>query len=115
MYINNVKNISGVTITGPGVANVSKQVLVSPSNGWEGWVMRHFTLGSEGHSPMHFHPWPHIVYVTGGEGTLFLDGGEHMLEQGSVAYVPGGSDHQFRNRREKDFSFICIVPEEGDK
>lgn len=115
MYINNVKNIRGVAITGPGVANVSKQVLVGPSNGWDGWVMRHFTLGREGHSSRHSHPWPHIVYVTAGEGTLFLDGGDNLLEPGSVAYVPGDSDHQFLNRGEKDFSFICIVPEEGDK
>lgn len=115
MYISNVKEISKAGVNAPGAANVAKQVLVSPDNGWEGWVMRHFTVGREGCSPRHSHPWPHIVYVTAGEGTLFLNGDNHLLEQGSVAFVPGDSDHQFLNRGDKDFSFICIVPEEGDK
>jgi quercetin dioxygenase-like cupin family protein len=115
MYISSVKDIGRVKVAAPGASNVTKQVLLGPANGWEGWVMRHFTLGSEGFSPRHAHPWPHIVYVTAGEGTLFLDGANHQLEPGSVAYVPGDSDHQFLNRGNKDFSFICIVPEEGDK
>lgn len=102
-------------MTGPGTANTTKQVLISPAQGWEGWVMRHFTLGREGHSPRHSHSWPHIVYVTAGKGALFLEGEENLLENGSVAFVPGGSDHQFLNRGENNFSFICIVPEEGDK
>jgi len=46
---------------------------------------------------------------------LFLEGKKYPLEPGSVSYVPGGAEHQFLNRGKEDFSFICIVPEEGDK
>lgn len=114
MYVGNVKNIQGITLNAPGIAGVFKQSLVGPAQGWEGWVMRLFTLGREGHTPRHSHPWPHINYVASGKGILYLDGKEHTVEPGSVAYIPGGAEHQFRNTGQEEFSFICIVPEEGD-
>ncbi|WP_366922939.1 cupin domain-containing protein [Metallumcola ferriviriculae] len=114
MYVSNVKDIKSTTVNAPGVKNALKQVLIGPEQGWEGWVMRHFTLGASGNSPKHSHPWPHINYIVSGEGILFLDGNEHNLGPGSVAYVPGGTEHQFRNNGTADFAFICIVPEEGD-
>ncbi len=99
----------------PGMKNVTKTTAISPSQGWEGWVMRIFTLGSEGFSPRHTHPWPHINYIIEGTGTLFLDGNENPVEQGDTAYIPAGEEHQFKNTGKGNLSFICIVPEEGDK
>lgn len=114
MYIDSVKNIEAINVTAPGAISVIKQNLVGPAQGWQGWVMRIFTLAAGGHSPRHSHPWPHINYIVSGQGTLYLDGREYEMEQGFVAYIPGGKEHQFLNRGQKDFSFICIVPEEGD-
>lgn len=114
MYIDNVKNIQAVQVTAPGANSVVKQVLVGPAQGWEGWVMRLFTLAGNGNTPRHSHPWPHINYVVKGSGTLLLDGKEYDLEPGSVAFVPGGKEHQFINRGEQDLALICIVPEEGE-
>lgn len=114
MYVDNVKNIKTVKVNAPGVFNAIKQVLVGPEQGWEGWVMRLFTLSMHGNTPHHSHPWPHINYIVGGYGTLFLDGKAHEVEPGHVAYIPGGVEHQFKNRGEQDFSFICIVPKEGN-
>ncbi len=114
MFVEISKNIKGVKIDAPGVVNATKQVLVGPQQGWEGWVMRLFTLGGGGHTPKHSHPWPHINYITAGKGILYLDGKEHEVEAGFTAYIPGGAEHQFRNNSGEDFSFICIVPEEGD-
>ncbi len=71
-------------------------------------------LGKGRAYPRHSHPWPHINYVVGGKGYLYLDGQEHSIETGAVAYVPGGVKHQFSNQGEDDFVFICIVPEEGE-
>lgn len=114
MYVDNVKNIKTISVNAPGALKALKQTLVGPAQGWEGWVMRLFTLGGNGHTPRHSHPWPHINYIVSGEGTLFLDGKEHSVGPGSVAYIPGGAEHQFQNHSEQEFSFICIVPEEGD-
>lgn len=115
MYVDHVKNIPEQKLDAPVLLNVFKQVLVGPAQGWQGWVMRLFTLGPNGYSPRHSHPWPHINYVTSGKGILFMDGQEHEMETGSVAYVADGIEHQFRNQGQDNFSFICIVPEEGDK
>lgn len=115
MYIDHVKNIPQQEMNAPVLLNVVKQVLVGPDQGWQDWVMRLFTLGENGYSPCHVHPWPHINYIVSGKGILLLDGKEHCLEAGSVAYVPDGIEHQFKNYSQDDFVFICIVPEEGDK
>lgn len=115
MYIGHVKDIKKIQINMPGVIGAEKQTLVGPDQGWQGWVMRLFTLSPGGQTPRHTHPWPHINYITAGKGTLFLEGQEHQLEPGSVAYVPGGALHQFQNPSDEAFSFICMVPEEGDK
>jgi quercetin dioxygenase-like cupin family protein len=115
MYVNHVDHIEKMVPTALGLEKAVRQVLLGPEQGWEGWVMRLFTLGENGHSPCHIHAWPHINYIVSGQGSLYLDGQEHPLEKGSVAYVPGGVEHQFKNQGSEDFCFICIVPEEGDK
>ena len=116
MYVDHLANITGVEVNIPDKAlNVLKQVAVGPEQGWQGWVMRVFTIGGEGFSPRHSHPWPHINYIISGQGTLFLDGQNYEVRPGSVAYVPDNLEHQFTNTGSGDFTFICIVPEDGDK
>ena len=94
---------------------VLKQQAISSSEGWEGWSMRIFTLKKDGFTPFHSHPWPHINYIIKGKGTLFIDGKERPVFPGDTAYIKEGEDHQFKNSGDDEFSFICIVPEEGDK
>ncbi len=101
-------------MAGDGVLDVVKRVLVSPAEGWDGWVMRLFEVAPGGHTPRHSHDWPHINFVASGAGELFLDGSIHALAAGSYAYVPGGHEHQFRAAGEETLSFVCIVPVEGD-
>lgn len=114
MGVDKVKDIKPLKVEAPGAANVLKRVLVGPQQGWEGWVMRHFTLGAAGHTPRHSHSWPHIIYVLGGKGALLHGDHDNEVEAGCTAYIPGGVEHQFRNTGSDDLSFICIVPEEGD-
>ena len=101
-------------MTGEGLLDVAKRVLVSPENGWDGWVMRLFDVGPGGHTPRHSHDWPHINFVASGTGVLFLDGAQHQLGPGSYAFVPGGREHQFSAADDASLSFVCIVPSEGD-
>ncbi|HPF20835.1 MAG TPA: cupin domain-containing protein [Syntrophomonas sp.] len=116
MFIDQIKEIAGQKIHHPGVMeNVIKKVLIGPKQGWEGWTMRQFDLAANGFTPRHTHPWPHINYVISGQGLLYLDGHDYEVGPGSIAYVPDNVEHQFKNIGSEDFSFICIVPEEGDK
>ncbi|MEW6573202.1 MAG: cupin domain-containing protein [Bacillota bacterium] len=114
MFVSHEKDRAQIPVSPPGARNVLKQSLVGPGEGWQGWVMRQFTLTDRGCTPRHRHPWPHVNYVVRGEGILFLEGSEHRLTTGSIAYVPAGAEHQFNSTAPEDFVFICIVPVEGD-
>ena len=54
-----------------GIEGVVKRVLVSPADGWDGWVMRLFDVDPGGHTPRHAHDWPHINFVASGRGPAF--------------------------------------------
>lgn len=114
MFVSHIDMIDKKRLEAPTLKNVEKQVLVGPEQGWEGWVMRRFSLGAGGYTPRHSHDWPHIVLVTEGEGNLFLDGKDYSLTPGSTAYVTSNLKHNLSNTGSGTFAFICIVPEKGD-
>ncbi len=114
MYIGDADRIPARPVEVEGAKCVKKQILVGPKEGWDGWVMRRFTLGGDGRTPEHSHPWPHIAYVLQGEGSVMLQGEEYPIGEGSVAYVPDGAVHQFKNRKSSEMTFLCIVPERGE-
>jgi quercetin dioxygenase-like cupin family protein len=77
--------------------------------------MRVVEVQSEGFTPRHSHPWPHINFVISGKGELMIEGEVNKIESGSYAYVPANNLHQFKNIGLETFKFICIVPKEGHK
>jgi quercetin dioxygenase-like cupin family protein len=113
MSIGHKENLEKKPVTHPEAKEATMQVLISPNEGWEGYVMRIFEVAPGGFTPRHNHPWPHINYIIRGKATLHLNGEENALSPGSYAYVPAGALHQFRNTGDEPFEFICIVPEEG--
>lgn len=115
MIVSHKKDVKGVKIENPQAKDATMKVLISPTEGWEGYVMRTLSVGVDGYTPKHSHPWPHINYVISGKGRLHLDGKDIDVEAGSFAYVPEGAVHQFSNIGKEVFEFICIVPEEGHK
>jgi quercetin dioxygenase-like cupin family protein len=108
------RDVDAEPMTMEGARGVSKRVLVSPKDGWAGWVMRAFEVESGGHTPRHVHAWPHINVGLQGEGVVLIGGEEHRLRAGGFAFVPAGAEHQFRNTGAAPFAFVCIVPEQGD-
>ena len=115
MIVAHERDAQRLKLEGDSLKNVFKKVLVSPQEGWDGYVMRVFDLDIDGYTPKHSHSWPHINYILKGKGILHLDGIDHEIEEGSYAYVPGNKLHQFLNQGNELFSMICIVPEEGEK
>lgn len=113
MIVSHEKEVSRKKVDHPEVKNAFMQAIISPKEGWEGYVMRIFELEAGGYTPKHSHDWPHINYILEGTGTLFLENEEHAIEQGSYAYVPSNKLHQFKNTGNETLKFICIVPEEG--
>jgi quercetin dioxygenase-like cupin family protein len=115
MAVGSWKQLEGVELGGDGVVGVRKRVPVGPHEGWDGWVMRIFEIAPGGHTPKHRHPWPHVNLGLEGVGRLWIDGEDSPMGAGGYAFVPPGAEHQFRNDGTESFSFMCIVPEEGDK
>lgn len=56
--------------------------------------------------PPHSHPWEEIHVVLEGELEVTVDGESHVLSKGSVAHVPGGAVHSYRNLTEAHFLTI---------
>lgn len=115
MIVAHKNDIKKINFEGPQVKGATMKALISPKNGWDGYVMRLFELETDGYSPRHTHPWPHINYIISGKGKLHLDGKDIDIESGSFAYVPSNKLHQFSNTGDEVLEFICIVPEEGHK
>jgi quercetin dioxygenase-like cupin family protein len=67
-------DVAAAPMAGAGIEGVMKRVLISPEQGWDGWVMRLFDIDPGGHTPKHAHDWPHINFVASGRGELHLDG-----------------------------------------
>lgn len=115
MIVNHEDKLEKIVFNNPEAKGASMKALISPKEGWQGYVMRILEIEEGGYSPKHNHPWPHINYILGGEGSLFLDGEEREVKEGSYAYVPADEEHQFKNVGKGIFKFMCIVPEEGHK
>jgi quercetin dioxygenase-like cupin family protein len=115
MYIAHIDSIKQTDLSGDDYKHVAKKIVLGPEQGWEGHVMRVFTLSKGGYTPQHTHPWPHITYMIRGSGVVFHEGEETPIKAGSVVFVPPGTEHRFRNTGDEDFVFMCIVPEEGEK
>jgi quercetin dioxygenase-like cupin family protein len=88
-----------------GVVKTTKANVIGPAQGWNESTLRVFKIGPNGFTPHHQHDWEHVNYVIKGEGTLTLGGETHHLKANMM--------HQFRNSGEKDFEFICVVPQRG--
>lgn len=99
---------------GETVRKARKRVLIGPEEGAPNFVMRRFTIGPDGHSPYHTHPWEHQVYVLAGRGEVRFAGGVAAVKPGNFAYVPPMDEHQFVNTGDEAFEFLCVVPPEGE-
>ncbi|MFA6801764.1 MAG: cupin domain-containing protein [Acholeplasmataceae bacterium] len=113
--VGHVKSLETIELKSETIKNTSMQVLISPSEGWEGHVMRVLHVEKDGYTTKHSHPWYHVNYILEGNGELLIGDQVHHLTKGSYAYVPKNVLHQFKNTGDTTFSFICIVVEEGHK
>lgn len=90
---------------------VTGRVVVGKADGAPHFCMRVFELDPEGCSPRHSHAWEHEIFFHAGSGEVFQAGRWVPVEAGSVAFVPGGEEHQIRNAGEEKLTFVCLVPD----
>ena len=111
MIVKNQIEILAKDVVMEGAENVRIQVLMGDNVNAPHFVMRRFTIGPGGHTPLHDHDWEHEVFVLEGKGALVnADGHEAPLNPADFAFVPAGETHQFKNKSPNDFVFLCIIP-----
>src|SRR4029453_7687513 len=90
-------NVPQTPVTMEGAAGCRVRWLVGTNDQAPNFAMREFELEPGGHTPLHFHPYEHEIYVLQGEGAIFDDGNERPLRPGDVVFVAPDDVHQFRN------------------
>ncbi len=59
--------------------------------------------------PAHSHPdKEELIYVTGGNGKVYIDGTVSSIREGTAVLFTPGSKHMVRNDGDKDMKLICI-------
>jgi quercetin dioxygenase-like cupin family protein len=97
-------------VTMEGASACKVRWLVGSSDEAPNFAMREFELAPGGHTPLHFHPYEHEIYVLSGEGAI-LDGDvPRPLRPGDVVYVAPDDVHQFRNTGATPFKMLCLIP-----
>jgi len=93
-----------------GAKDVEIRWLICKDDGAENIAMRMFELQAGGHTPLHTHPHEHEVFIVEGEGVFVGEGREYEFGREDVVFVPGGTEHRFKNTGDCVLRFLCIIP-----
>lgn len=110
MKVANTENIEAKEVQMEGAQGCTVRQLVGQNDGAPTFAMRQFEVAPGGHTPRHFHPYEHEVYVLEGEGVVFEGDTPHALKAGDVVLVKPDEVHQFRNTGDRPMKFLCLIP-----
>jgi quercetin dioxygenase-like cupin family protein len=100
----------GQTFNNEMVQGVTGRVVIGKADGAKNFCMRVFSVAAGGYTPKHSHTWEHEVFIHAGRGKIFREGEWLDVESGSVLFIPGGEEHQFKNTGKEDLVFVCLIP-----
>ena len=116
MKVTHLQQVPAAAVEMEGAKNCQIRVAIGPEDGAANFAMRVFEIAPGGHTPLHRHPYEHEIYVMGGQGTVWRDGHEVLLEPGHVLYIPANEQHQFKNTAaDRPFQFMCLIPAKFQK
>ena len=72
--------------------------------------LRYFRIEKGGNSPKHSHNYEHEIFFLKGNGKVYIDGEEFIVEENSFVFIPPNKEHQIINTQEGDLEFLCIIP-----
>jgi quercetin dioxygenase-like cupin family protein len=110
MIVGRVEDVAPAEILEKGIEGVSMKVVISDLDGAPNFVMRVFEIEAGGHTPYHTHDWEHEIFVLEGAGVVRQGKQEYHLKKDSFALIVPGEEHQFVNKGDGVFRFICVVP-----
>lgn len=110
MQIKRTVDVPQADVTMEGAAGCRVRWLVGTADQAPNFAMREFELEPGGHTPRHFHPYEHEIYVLAGEGAILDGDTERPLRPGDVVLVNPDDVHQFRNTGSGPFRMLCLIP-----
>ena len=110
MQIKRSQEVSQAPVNLEGAAGCQVQILVGSDEHAPNFVMRQFEVAPGGHTPRHFHPYEHEIFVLEGKGVVVDGEVQRPLSPGDVVYVAPNDVHQFRNTGEAPLKFLCLIP-----
>jgi quercetin dioxygenase-like cupin family protein len=108
--IKQAKDVPQNAVKMEGAAGCQVQILVGNEEQAPNFVMRQFEVAPGGHTPRHFHPYEHEIYVVEGNGVIVDGDKEIPLRQGDVVFVAPDDVHQFKNTSDAPLKFLCLIP-----
>jgi len=77
--------------------------------------LRYFEVGPGGHSTLERHDHVHLVWISRGQGKVYLGGALRGVFAGDVLTIPAQTWHQFQATTSVPLGFHCLVAVERDK
>jgi quercetin dioxygenase-like cupin family protein len=90
--------------------HTSIQLLMQGPN----FAMRRFVIEPGGGMPNHTNTVEHVQYVLGGQARIAIGKDEFTVQTGDAVFIPEGAPHQYQNVGEKNFEFLCMIPNKED-
>lgn len=109
MKVINYKDVPTETIE-EGARDVQIRWIITEEMGAKNFVMRHFEILPDGHTPLHTHDWEHEVFILNGDGIIVGNNIEKPFGKGDAIFVHANELHQFRNSGDKPLSLLCLIP-----
>ena len=110
MKVTNTSDVEAKKVEMEGASGCTVRWLVGKADGAPNFAMRQFEVEPGGHTPRHFHPYEHEVFVLEGEGVVLEGETPHPLRAGDVILVKPDEVHQFKNTGESTMKFLCLIP-----
>lgn len=110
MKIENYQQTEQKPVTMEGSLGCQVRWLIGQNEHAPNFAMRQFEVSQGGHTPKHFHPYEHEVFVLRGEGEIVENDRVHPIRAGDCIYVAPDEVHQFRNTGNQPLEFLCLIP-----
>lgn len=95
-------------------AGIVRQVLIGFREATS-FHLRYFEIAPGGYSSLEQHDHAHAVIVVRGEGEAIVADGVTPMGFLDTLYIAPNTAHQFLNRTDKPFGFLCIVDAVRDR